>query len=231
LPEGKSRTWIAGLDEALGGGFNEGSLVVLVGASGAVHELLARQILYQHVVNGGRAAYVTTRKPASDVAREMAAFGLDVEPAVKGGRWVFVEALTRSRRERVLEAAVSKVEEGRWVAIDSISHLVASRVYVVDVEDPATQRPLASLLTALSRASRKHGGVHFLLSTKGLLDQRSQALIEDLADWVLELAYEVSPSRVNRLMYFKKVGAPVNMEVLPFRLTRDGVAVETAVRI
>lgn len=47
------------------------------------------------MVNGGRVAYVTTRKSASDTAREMVALGLDVGPLIEDGRWVFVGALTR----------------------------------------------------------------------------------------------------------------------------------------
>ena len=227
----KVRTWLAGLDEALGGGFPDGCLVALVGASGMVHELFAKQLLYLHVVNGGSAAYVTTRRPASDVAREMAAFGFDVEGMVKDGRWVFVEALTRGAREGLLEAVKARVEEGRWVAIDSVSHLVSSKVYVADVEDPAVQRPLTSLLRGLVKASRMHGGVHFALSTKSLVDPKSEALIEDLADWVLEFNYDLGPGRVARQIFLKKVAAPVNSEVLTFRLTREGILIETAVRI
>jgi len=227
----KVKTWLAGLDEALGGGFPDGCLVALVGASGMVHELFARQLLYLHVVNGGSAAYVTTRRPASDVAREMAAFGFDIEGLVKDGRWSFVEALTRSAKESLLELVKAKVEEGRWVAIDSVSHLVSSKVYVADVEDPAVQRPLTALLRGLAKASRKHGGVHFVLSTKNLLDSRSEALIEDMADWVLEFNYGLAPGRVVRQISLRTVASPVNSEVLSFRVTREGILIETAVRV
>jgi KaiC/GvpD/RAD55 family RecA-like ATPase len=225
------KTWLPGFDDALGGGFPDGCVAALMGGPTAVHELFGRQLLYLHVVKGGRAAYISARRPASDVEREMEAYGLAVGDAVRDGRWVFVEALTRSAREGLLGLARSRMEEGRWVLIDSLSYLASLGIYRLEVEDPAAQRSLSSLLKGLVRASRRLGGVHFVLATRGLMDPRSEVLVEDLVDYVLDFTYEVAPGRVARQILIKKASAPVVNPALSFKLTGEGVAVETVTRI
>ena len=225
------RTWIPGFDEALGGGLPDGCVAAFMGGPTAVHELFARQLLYLHVVKGGRAAYISARRPASDVQREMEAYGLAVGDAVRDGRWVFVEALTRSAREELLGIARSRIKEGRWVLIDSLSYLASLGIYRLEVEDAATQKPLSSLLKGLLKASREHGGVHSVLVTRGLMDPRSEVLVEDLVDYVLDFTHGVAPGRVTHQLLIKKASAPVSTPVLNFKLTGEGIAVETVTRI
>ncbi|MCX8204446.1 MAG: RAD55 family ATPase [Candidatus Nezhaarchaeota archaeon] len=227
----RARTWMPGLDEALMGGFPEGCVVALLGDTSSTHELFAKQLLYLHVANKGSATYICTRKPALDIEKEMAAYGMVAEGAKKDGRWAIIEALTRSSRESLLEIARAEMKKGRWVAIDSLSHLASLGIYSLEVEDPLTQKPLLGLVRGLVRASREAGGVHLVLVTKGIMERRTEALIEDLVDFVIDFSYDLAPGRVAHRLFVKKAGAPINTPVISFRVAKEGIVIETAVRV
>ncbi len=53
------RTGIAGLDEITGGGFLKAGVYILQGAPGAGKTILANQVCFNHIADGGRIVYVT----------------------------------------------------------------------------------------------------------------------------------------------------------------------------
>src|SRR5689334_5007599 len=53
------RSGVPGLDQVLGGGFLRGAVYILQGVPGTGKTILAHQICFEHIRNGGRALYVT----------------------------------------------------------------------------------------------------------------------------------------------------------------------------
>ena len=47
------KTWIEGLDEVLGGGLPDKSVILLMGEPGSGYDILGQQILHQHALKEG----------------------------------------------------------------------------------------------------------------------------------------------------------------------------------
>ena len=81
------KTWIEGLDEMLGGGLPERSVIVMMGDPGSGHDVFAQQILYQNVLQGGKAAYFSTSRDFDALKEDFETFSWDVASLQKGDSW------------------------------------------------------------------------------------------------------------------------------------------------
>jgi len=68
-------THVGGLDEALGGGIPEGSIILVAGTPGTLKSSLIYNVLYHNANNGRRGLYVTLEQSAESLRRAMARFG------------------------------------------------------------------------------------------------------------------------------------------------------------
>ncbi|MFQ5837934.1 MAG: RAD55 family ATPase [Thermoplasmata archaeon] len=69
-------TYVVGLDEALGGGIPEGSVVLLCGSPGTMKTSLAFHILYHNSRNGRKGLYITLEESGEDLKAAMAQMGM-----------------------------------------------------------------------------------------------------------------------------------------------------------
>ncbi len=70
-------TYVEGLDEALGGGVPEGSVVLLCGSPGTMKTSLAFSILYHNSHNGRKGLYVTLEESGDDLKASMENMGME----------------------------------------------------------------------------------------------------------------------------------------------------------
>ena len=86
------RLWIEGLDEMLGGGLPDKSVVVMTGEPGSGYDILAQQMMYQHAIRNDKVAYFSTSRSPDTIKEDFSTFGWDVAPLQEKGNWVCYQA-------------------------------------------------------------------------------------------------------------------------------------------
>ena len=81
------KTWIEGLDEMLGGGLPEKSVILMMGEPGSGYDTFAQQILYQNALQGGKIAYFSTSRDFDALKDDFETFGWDATSMQKTDSW------------------------------------------------------------------------------------------------------------------------------------------------
>jgi len=216
------KTWIEGLDEVLGGGLPDKSVILMMGEPGSGYDILAQQILYQHALKEDEVVYFTTMRSSDTLKEDFETFGWDVPSLEKTDQWVFVDIHTRSALQILREEIPSRVEKGYWTLVDSLSYLLQTQ---------KVDSVLKTVELLLDRA-RKHGGIHFLLLVQGMQDPQTEIAIQHLVDGVIEFTAQEVAGGIDRRIRMKKMRKTVyTPRLIPFRMTERGIVIETAVRI
>jgi flagellar protein FlaH len=216
------RTWVEGLDEMLGGGLPEESVVVMTGEPGSGYDILAQQILYQNAVQGGKVAYFSTTRAPEALREDLQTFGWDVALLQETGNWIFLNVNVPDITHVLMDNIPKVMAEGRWVLIDSLSYLILTQKYA----------SVINLVETLLNNARQHGGVHFLLLTQKMHDTETETTMQHLADGVIEFSAQETAGGVDRRMRMKKMRRAVyEPRLIPFNITEKGITIETAVRI
>jgi len=213
------KTWIEGLDEVLGGGLPDKSVILMMGEPGSGYDILTQQILYQHALKEDKVAYFTTMRSSDTVKEDFETFGWDVPPLEKTDQLIFVDI----HAPRVLQKEIpSRVKKGCWTLIDSLSYLLQTQKV-----DSVLKR-----VELLLESARKHGGIHFLLLVQGMQDSQTEIAMQHLVDGVIEFTAHEVAGGIDRRIRMKKMRKTVyTPRLIPFRITDRGIVIETAVRI
>lgn len=215
-------TEVPGLDESIGGGFPEGSVILAEGGPGDGQDVFVRQVLHAKAVAGETVAYIVVGKSARRVAADMAVFGWNV--GNMGGRWEFIESPAPTQLKGLLTALI---RAGKWVAVDSLSGYAPALM-----REPHLASTLVDAVRAVTEAASEVGGLHFLLVTRGVFDPMLQRLLEDSASGVIEFNSEVTELFVKRWFVLRGLGlVSYHDRVVPFRVVDRGVVVETVSRV
>ncbi len=216
------KTWIDSLDEFLGGGLPDKSLVLMTGEPGSGHDVLAQQILYQNAVHMGRVAYLSTFRDSDALKEDFEAFGWNVTPLQENGNWLFLDAHSPNAAETLLKEIPAIMANGRWILLDSLSYLILTQPY----------KSVINIVELLSETAKKIGGIHFLLLTQKMQAPEIETAIQHLADGVIQLSALEIQGGIDRRMKIKKMQRVVyEPRLIPFNITENGIAIETAVRI
>ncbi len=77
MARARIRTYVQGLDEAIGGGLPQGQVVLVAGAPGTMKSSLAFSILYQNALRDGRrSAYFTLEQSKDVLTEQMGSMGM-----------------------------------------------------------------------------------------------------------------------------------------------------------
>ena len=216
------RTWVEGLDEMLGGGIPEKSVVLMMGEPGSGYDILAQQILYQNAQQGGKVAYFSTSRVSDALKEDFETFGWNVAPLQEKGDWQFFQVNVPNVIQVLTETIPRVVAQGRWVLIDSLSYLILTQKY----------RDVIRIVELLLNAARQHGGVHFLLLTQKMHDAETETTMQHLVDGVMEFSAQEMAGGIDRRIRMKKMRRAVyEPRLIPFNITERGITIETAVRI
>jgi len=216
------KTWIEGLDEMLGGGLPEKSVIVMMGEPGSGYDIFAQQILYQNALQGGKAAYFSTSRDFDALKEDFETFSWDTASLSKKDNWLFFNVNPANVMQVLTESVPKVVAEGRWVLIDSLSYLILTQKY----------REVIGIVELLLNAARIHGGVHFLLLTQGMHDKETETTMQHLVDGVMEFTAQEMAGGIDRRIRMKKMRRAVyEPKLIPFNITERGITIETAVRI
>lgn len=217
------KTWIEGLDEALGGGIPDKSVILMMGEPGSGHDTFAQQVLYQHALKGGKVAYITTLRSPPIIREDLEVFGWKVQPLEKAGQWTFIEVHTQKVLEAIRKEISSKIRGGCWTLVDSLSYLVLTSEEL---------QPVLEAVELLLSNTRKHGGIHFLLLTQNMHDHRTEVALQHLVDGVIEFTAVDTGRGTDRQTRIKKMKRAVYASrLIPFNITTRGITIETAIRV
>jgi len=216
------KTWIEGLDEMLGGGLPEKSVVLMTGEPGSGYDILAQQILYQNALQGGKVAYFSTARAPEALREDFETFGWNVAPLIEKDSWMFFNVNVPDVIQVLMEKIPRVAAEGRWVLIDSLSYLILTQKY----------RSVISVVEMLLNSAKEHGGVHFLLLTQKMHDTETETTMQHLVDGVMEFSAQETAGGIDRRLRMKKMRRAVyEPRLIPFNITERGITIETAVRI
>jgi len=216
------RLWIEGLDEILGGGLPEKSVVLMTGEPGSGYDILAQQIMYQHAIHNEKSSYFTTSRSTDAVKEDLSTFGWNITPLEQQGNWAFYQTSVATAMLTLTQEIPQTVSKGRWTLIDSLSYLILTQKYISVVKT----------VELLLENARKHGGIHFLLLTQKMHDTETETTMQHLADGVIEFTAQETVGGIDRRMRIKKMRTAVyEPRLIPFNITDHGITIETAVRI
>jgi len=216
------RLWIEGLDEMLGGGLPDKSVILMTGEPGSGYDVLAQQMIYQHALHNEKIAYFSTSRSPDTLKEDMATFGWDVVGLETKGNWIFYRLSVADAIKVLSEEIPEAVAEGRWVLLDSLSYLILTQKYYSVVQ----------AVELLLDNARKHGGIHFLLLTQKMHDAETETTMQHLVDGVMEFTAQETAGGIDRRIRIKKMRRAVyEPRLIPFNITERGITIETAVRI
>lgn len=214
-------TGVKGLDPLLGGGIPSGSLVLLLGQVGSGHEVFLQQLLFDRARREGKVVYFAVGKTPVDVRAEMTTFGWDVKGLEKAGRWRFHTLSANATPKQLSSEFLSNVEDGLWTAIDSISvPLAESSPSVREMIDPIRAKV------------NEVGGLHLISMVKGMHDGKIETAVKYFVDGVIEFETVAGGKETSRSMILTKMRRAVfDVDLIRYEITRNGIAIETAMRI
>jgi len=216
------RSWVEGLDEMLGGGLPDKTVVLMTGEPGSGYDILAQQIMYQHALHNEKVAYFSTSRSPDTLREDVATFGWNTALLEEQGKWVFHQVSVADAIQVLSEKIPQAVSEGRWALIDSLSYLILTQKY----------GSVIKTVELLLDSARKHGGIHFLLLTQKMHEPETETTMQHLVDGVMEFSAQESAGGIDRRIRIKKMRRAVyEPRLIPFNITERGITIETAVRI
>lgn len=216
------RTWVESLDEMLGGGLPEKSIILVTGEPGSGYDIFAQQILYQNALHDGKIAYFTTTRPPDALREDLETFGWNIAQLQEKNSWMFNDVHVPDVTQALTENIPKAMAEGRWVIIDSLSYLILTQKL----------QSIVNVVEMLLNNAKQHGGIHFLLLTQHMHETEIETTIQHLVDGVIEFSAQETAEGIVRRMKMKKMRRAVyEPRLIPFNITDRGITIETAVRI
>ncbi len=231
LERHRFKTYVRGLDDALGGGIPEGHVILVSGAPGTMKSSLAFAILYENVLREGRkAAYVTLGPSKEALLEQMASLGLADAAALE--RLSLLDMGNIRKNLNVLQS------RGTWLEIfkmyctnvmksDPISMLVIDSLDVLETMAKLPDR--RSDLYFLFEWLRDLGPLTFLVSERPIDPATASGVPDEayLADGILQLdqAAAADGSVRRRLRVMKMRASRHDPDFLPLTWVDGGFAV------
>jgi len=235
-------TGIPGFDSLLDGGIPSRSLLLLIGEVGAHHRTFLHQLLYNHILDGGKVAYYPVEFTPAEVQEDMSVFGWELKSHLTSGAWSFISVLTPELQtlaavspsfQSILKVelartlnplktdVLSKIKEGRWTAVE-LSYLL--RTFGL--------KEVVDFTLYWKRAIVAFGGVHFAMLPMGVHSEEEVNTLRYLADGVLEFSLREGVRELEGSIVIRKMRKTYQRgKIIPFMVSETGIAVETAERI
>lgn len=217
-------TGVAGLDEMLGGGLVGGSIAAIVGAYGTGKTTFALQFVWEGLVRGETAIYISPEESEESIVRYMAMKGREIEPYLHRSFFVLKldptnYNLTINTIRNELPPLLRKYSATRLV-FDPISHFEEL------FESDAARRHEMFRLVEMLR------DLHCTVVMTSLADRDNPGssqhyLVEYLADSVMVLRYSRPAGRPAAQLTLEVVKmrlSPHSREIRPYEIMRDRIA-------
>jgi KaiC/GvpD/RAD55 family RecA-like ATPase len=226
------RTGISRLDEVLGGGLIGGHYIVL-GEPGSGYEIMARQIAFNGLLQGGGVTYVAIDSSPERIRKEMRYFGWNAKEFEEKGKFRFVDCSIYW---------VGTEHSDEKFSVKNLKNIADLRSALVMAREEVGGRGIGVMETFSTLAN--HVGFdkalalfNFLQTRVEQLDMFGLAMIASdslpkeqiasfsaIADGLIEMRIMKSGNIAERRMRIEKYG-PEHEYVgwLPYKITRDGL--------
>ena len=240
----KLQTGLRILDNLLGGGFPDRSLILLLGYPGCGSEELSQQFLCYGLENGSNAVYFSLRRTAKEILTSMMPINPRVETYASSGKLIFVDDYTARLKEFAVEHSLvppGKIDfkgDPFW-RIDTLKRLdnfIKRNMKTMEGE----VRGVLDNVSYLLRTNREdhvlkfleelhycvqiYGGVYLLLLVDSMHEERTVATLSDLADGVISFVeLEKGTELISRMRFLKMEKTLFNFKVIPHTTIRTGL--------
>ena len=240
LKAARTPTGIPGFDEIIGGGFPEGRVILILGEPGSGKTILCSQFLFNGFSEfGENGVYVSMEEARSHYAREMSAFGWNIDSPEREGKLSYVDAspirsipgevkvgnLTLGRQDfslislmEVVKNSAKKISAKR-IVVDPISLLISQYP-----DDTQRRKALLDVVEALSEI----GATCLLAGELRRVGIRGRTLqIEEyLAHGVVIMQTIVTGRTMERTIQVEKMReTQIDRQPRPYRITEKGIEV------
>ncbi len=233
----RARTGIRVLDRVLEGGFPRPSSILIAGDIGTNKNTFAQQILYQGLLEGEKAIYVTVDAFPEDLVQNMLKYGWDVRPFLKSRQLVFIDGFSarvgvESSADYIIENPFDPESVLRTIAIAERevfdgcerTRLVFSHISTLVFNMPRSK--IASFFERLHAEARKYNGIYILVYTLGVRESHVETFIKQLPDVVITLHREYGPGYARRYLVITRcVKTRYPRNVFEYTLTEHGIEV------
>ncbi len=221
-------TGIKELDEVMEGGFERGSINLVIGGPGCGKSIFATQFLYDGAVNHNEPGmYISFEESKEKFYRHMECFGWDLEALEKEGKFVFLkyspDQVNKLIQEGggVIDSTIFKMNIKRLV-IDSITALTL--LYRDEYEKRSAILQLFSMI--------EHWGCTALIIAEEMqsIDKQTSDMLEFAADGVIALYYfkkQTGDVRERALEILKMRGTKHSSKIFPMRIGEHGIKIYT----
>jgi circadian clock protein KaiC len=209
---------VPALDEMLGGGYYEGSCILLTGSSGTGKSTLGAHLAEKSCAEGKRCLYFSFEESPKQIVRNMRSVGRDLQPHLDSGLLQIASSRpTAFGLEMHLVKMHKAIEQFQpdVVVVDPISNLNTA----------ATSEESTQMLLRLVDLLRAKGVTTFLISlTQGFTIETSGENLSSMVDtWLLVRDVESYGER-NRILYvLKSRGMRHSNQLREFLITSNGV--------
>ncbi len=193
LTPGIVRTYIKGLDEALGGGFPRPGIVFIVGHPGTGKTILSAQYLANRALRDEeKGFYILISQPLKTLELELLNLKIGFDEAVNKGLIEILEFLPLIESESVktlIEDVILRIEQGNYtnIVIDSVTALVS-------FFSPSEVR---ALLSYILKYMVEKSMTCILIGELPLIGQAYAPAVEEfLADMLIKMEFKEKENRL-----------------------------------
>ncbi len=217
-------TGIEQLDQMLGGGLYKSSCTLISGNTGNGKTTLMASIVSAAALRGERSLLVSSEESPSQLIRDMASVGLDLQHWIDAGLLhIWAERTTSQGLEERLKQLELVFEEfqPQLVALDAIGSLIhagnqkATNTILIHEIDLLRNRGITMLMSVLTEADQEHSTV---VGISSILDT-----------WLLLKNVEADGERTRLLVLVKSRGTSHSNQMREFRLSNHGPILEDVV--
>lgn len=226
----KTKTGIKGFDKLVGGGFSQGSIILLSGSPGTGKTIFGLEYLYNGASAGEKSLYITFEEPVANLKEQAAQFGWDIASLEKRElikiQYIPSKAITNATLKEI--SAAVKEEEIKRIVIDSISTLALSiptiHTKVTEITDFSIKRFIHNFIEDL----RDLNGTTTLLIAQTTAEKKlsSDEVSEFVADGIIHIIYESLGGEFSRSLIVRKMRQCKNDEdIHPLEISKKGLVV------
>jgi len=219
------KTGVKGLDELVGGGFPEGSTILVSGGTGTCKTILSMQYIYNGALEYGEPGlFVTVESNPKNIAWNMESFGWDIRK-LQEERKINIYRLHLAPKRTFSDLIKDELETITGIVRElGIKRLVvdSTTAFAALIDDPSTIRSL--LFKFADGLKELDCTTIFTSETKTDRTAFSAYGVEEfMADGVIML-YFTPP---NRSIFVRKMrGTNHSKTIHPFEITKEGIVVK-----
>jgi KaiC/GvpD/RAD55 family RecA-like ATPase len=238
------RTGLRILDNLLGGGFPDRSLILLRGFPGCGSEEFSQQFICYGLENGSNAVYFTLRRTAKEILGSMNNINTQTEKYASSGKLLFIDDYTARLKEFALENSLLPTEQidfkgDPFWRIDTLKRMdifLKDKMKTVKGEMRGVLdnlsyllrtyelKPVLRFLEELHYCIQIYGGVYLLLLIDGMHETKTVSTISDLVDGVIRFVeLEKGTELITRMRFIKMEKTNFNYRVIPHTTIRTGL--------